>query len=73
MRERLSCPVCGSTSLDVCSYESMIVLSVDRAMFTMRCPQCKTAVSSIQVIPAQLREEVRISAIEVGAGMGRDN
>ena len=71
MKGQLTCPACGSTGFDLCNYESMIVLAPDRAMFTMCCPHCATLVSSIQAIPAQLREEVRMSAIEVGAGMGR--
>lgn len=73
MKARMQCPQCGSTELDVCNYESMIVVGPDVAMFTMRCPQCKSTVSSVQLIPPALREEVRYAAIEVGAGMGRQN
>ncbi len=49
-----------------------MVVRADLALFTVRCPHCDAAVSSIQPIPLQLREEVRFAAIEVGAGMGRD-
>lgn len=68
---RVTCPGCGKTDLDVCDYESMMVVRADLAMFTLRCPSCGAQVSSMQPIPLQLREEVRYAAIEVGAGMGR--
>lgn len=68
----LSCPACGERNLDVCGYESMMVLRSDIALFTLRCPKCGARVSSVQTIPLALREEVRFAAIEVGAGMGRE-
>jgi len=71
MKARMQCPRCGSTELDVCNYDSMIVVSPDLAMFTVRCPNCSASVSSVQAIPGALREQVRYAAIEVGAGMGR--
>ena len=61
---------CGAVGLDVCRYESMMVVRADLAMFTLRCPHCKATVSSMQPIPPQLYEEVRFAALEVGAGMG---
>ena len=69
---KLQCPKCTSTELDVCAYESMVVLSSDHALFTMICPVCPVKVSTIQAIPAQLKAEVQIAAREVGAGMGRE-
>lgn len=72
MVRTLSCPTCGQSDLDVCRYDSMMVLRADLAFFTLLCPQCGTKVSALQPIPLALREEVRFAAIEVGAGMGRD-
>ncbi len=72
MSKNVTCPGCGASDLDVCRYEAMMVVGADLAMFTLRCPHCGAAVSSLQSIPPQLREEVRFAAIEVGAGMGRD-
>lgn len=72
MARPMTCPACGATDLDVCRYDSMMVLRSDVAMFTVTCPRCGASVSSVQTIPLALREEVRFAAIEVGAGMGRD-
>lgn len=71
MKNHIQCPACGATDLDVCDYDSMIVIGGDLAMFSVTCPHCAAKVSSVQPIPLQLREEVRYAAIEVGAGMGR--
>ncbi|WP_080798578.1 UDP-N-acetylmuramoylalanyl-D-glutamate--2,6-diaminopimelate ligase [Arabiibacter massiliensis] len=68
----VTCPACGENGLDVCRYDSMLVVSADLAMFTLRCPRCGATVSSMQHIPQKLRDEVRFAAIEVGAGMGSD-
>ena len=70
MSKGVTCPACGAVGLDVCRYESMMVVRADLAMFTLRCPHCKATVSSMQPIPPQLYEEVRFAALEVGAGMG---
>lgn len=72
MSNDVTCPVCGTSNLDVCDYESMMVVRVDLAMFTIRCPHCDTRVSSVRFIPPTLQEEVRFAALEVGAGMGQD-
>lgn len=72
MSHGVTCPGCGASGLDVCAYESMMVVRADLAMFTLRCPKCGAKVSSMQPIPQRLCEEVRFAAIEVGAGMGRD-
>lgn len=69
----LTCPACGAKDIDVCSYESMMVLREDVALFTVRCPHCSTMVTSVSTIPLRLREEVWFAAIELDAGMGRDN
>lgn len=72
MAEKLTCPACGATDLDVCTYDSMMVLREDTALFSLRCSHCGTAMSSVHGIPPQLREEVRFAAIELDAGMGRE-
>lgn len=69
----LVCPSCGASDLDVCRYDSMMVLRKDMALFSLHCPHCQAVVSSVQDIPAQLQEEVRFAAIELDAGMGRDS
>lgn len=68
----ITCPVCGALDLSVDQYESMMVLKADVALFTLRCPHCSTMVSSVNMIPLHLREEVWFAAIELGAGMGRE-
>ena len=70
MRQSLTCPACGATDLDVRSYESMMVLRSNLALFSLSCPHCATRISSLQPIPASLRDEVMYAAIELGAGMG---
>jgi hypothetical protein len=52
-------------------YDSLMVLKPDLGLFTITCPNCKTKVSSIQVIPEELRPKVLMVAEEVDAGMGR--
>ena len=70
MTRPVNCPACGAADLDVCRYDSMMVLRSDLAFFTLRCPQCGTKVSALQPIPLALREEIRFAAIEVGCGHG---
>lgn len=72
MGREVACPACGAMGLDVCDYDSMMVLRADVALFTLLCPACGTTVSSVQPIPPRLREEVQFAAIEVGAGMGKE-
>ena len=67
----LNCPSCGADALDVHGYESMIVVTPDCALFTVRCA-CGARVSGLRAIPSDMREEVQFAAIEVGAGMGRE-
>lgn len=72
MGASMNCPNCGSAELDVHAYESMIVVTPDHALFTVRCAACGTRVSGLRAIPSDMREEVQFAAIEVGAGMGRE-
>ena len=71
MHQAMICPACGEGGLDVASYDSMMVLRPDLALFSLTCPRCGAKVSSLQPIPAALRDEVRFAAIELGAGMGQ--
>ena len=71
MADFVNCPQCGSSALNLHRYESMIVVTPEYALFTVRCPQCDTSVSSLRPIPQDMRDEVQFAAIEVGAGMGR--
>ena len=68
----MSCPTCHARDLDVCSYDSMMVLRADFALFTLTCPHCKAKVSTLQPIPPALHDELCFAAIEVGAGMGAE-
>ena len=72
MAQTITCPACGKTDLDVCSYASMMVVRRDLALFKIECPSCHVMVSALHAIPLQLREEVRFAAIEAGAGMGAE-
>ncbi len=69
----LTCPSCGAHDLDLCDYESMMVLRSDIALFTLKCKYCANRVSSLQPIPECLRDEVRFAAREIGAGMGANS
>ncbi len=68
----INCPSCGAPDLDLCSYESMMVLSEHIALFALTCRRCSDSITTVQEVPDQLLETVSIAAIEVGAGMGRD-
>ncbi len=72
MARELSCPSCHAKGFDLCSYESMMVLHPNLALFTLPCPSCGTKVSAIHPIPPALRDEVAFAAIEVHAKMGRE-
>lgn len=72
MTRQLICPACNAKGLNLCDYESMMVLRHDLALFTVKCPSCGSNVSSLQVIPDQLRDEIDFAAIAVGAGMCRE-
>ncbi len=70
MSQTITCPACGASDLDVCCYDSMMVVRADLAMFTLRCPSCGAKVSSMQTIPSQLREEVPVRPHRGGRGHG---
>ncbi len=70
MRRAVTCPACGAADLDVRTYDSMMVLRADLALFSLTCPHCATRLSSLSPIPPELREEIMFAAIELGAGMG---
>ena len=72
MGANMNCPNCGAVDLDVHGYESMIVVTAESALFTVRCQSCGTRVSGLRLIPADMLEVVQYAAIEVGAGMGRE-
>lgn len=72
VNRELACPACRAHNLDLRAYDSMMVLHADLALFTLRCPSCSTVFSTLQPIPATLRDEVDFAAIELGAKMGRD-
>lgn len=63
------CPACGARDLDLCQFDSMMVLKSDFALFSLRCPHCGTAISAAHCIPESLKEEVHFAAIETDAGM----
>ena len=70
MGAMVTCPACGAGDLDVRTFDSMMVLRPNLALFSLACPHCAATVSAIQPIPSSLREEVQFAAIELGAGMG---
>ena len=67
-----TCPTCGKPTLDLTKYQSMMVVSADKALFHMVCPQCGNHTVSLYAIPVPLMKTVRSAAVELGAGMGRD-
>ena len=71
MAPMFECPACGAHEFDFKAYESMMVVTVNHALFTLRCPKCGTRVSGLRTIPPELEDEVRFAAVEIGAGMGR--
>ena len=52
-----ACPSCGCGAFDMARYRAIMVLGPETALFTLDCPKCGV-----------LREEVRASAQQVGAG-----
>ncbi|RDB56884.1 UDP-N-acetylmuramoylalanyl-D-glutamate--2,6-diaminopimelate ligase [Senegalimassilia anaerobia] len=49
-------------------YRAIMVLGPETALFTLDCPKCGAQVQLLRAIPGALREEVRASAQQVGAG-----
>ena len=70
VKAKVTCPACGADDVDVRSYESLLALRSDLALFTLTCPHCAARISALLTIPPELREEVVFAAIELGAGMG---
>ena len=71
MSDCVKCPHCAATGLDLCEYESVMVVDSNFAVFTLVCPYCGSTVAAVHAIPKKLRETIRFAAQEVGAGMGR--
>lgn len=67
----LTCPRCGTCSIDLREYRSLMALSADLALYALDCPHCSAQISTIQPIPPSLRDAVDFAAIKVGAGMGQ--
>ena len=40
MKAKVTCPACGADDVDVRSYESLMALRSDLALFTLTCPHC---------------------------------
>ena len=70
VKAKVTCPACGADDVDVRSYESLMALRSDLALFTLTCPHCAARISALLTIQPELREEVVFAAIELGAGMG---
>ena len=70
VKAKVTCPACGADDVDVRSYESLMALRSDLALFTLTCPHCAARISALLTIPPELREEVVFAARELGAGMG---
>ena len=67
------CPACGKPVLDLAKYESMMVVSADKALFHLVCPACGIHTASLFAIPVPLLAKVRLAAVELGTGMGRES
>ena len=67
---RLTCPACAHDELDLSDFESMMVLRSDLALFSLRCPDCKTVFTTLQTIPESLKPLIARAADRIGAGMG---
>ena len=61
-------PSCGCGTFDMARYRAIMVLGPEMALFTLDCPKCGAQVQLLRAIPGALREEVRASAQQVGAG-----
>lgn len=70
LREVVCCERCGNRSFDLTRYRSMMLVSHNKALFTLSCPRCGATVSALCSIPDALRDKVRAAAAEVHAGMG---
>lgn len=67
----VKCASCGSTEFDLHEFDTMMVLCPELALFGLRCPYCGAQVAAVCVIPQDMQQLVLESALEVGAGMGK--
>lgn len=72
MTAHISCERCGNTMFDLTKYRSIMLVSADKALFTLDCPHCGSKVTALCAIPDSLRSRILQGAAEVDAGMGRD-
>ena len=70
MAPEIKCKACGSTDFALTDYESLLALSSDLAVFTLRCPHCKTPTVVVCSIPEEIRADIDAAADKLGAGMG---
>lgn len=68
----ISCERCGNKTFDLTKYRSLMLVSSDKALFTLDCPHCGAKVTALCAIPDSLRSRIMQGAAEVDAGMGRD-
>ena len=68
----VKCAFCGSTEFDLHDFDTMMVLCPELALFGLRCPVCGAQVAAVCVIPPDMQGMVQRSALDVGAGMGRE-
>jgi hypothetical protein len=47
-----------------------MVLSSERALFTLKCPKCGTKVTTLSPIPQDMRSGIAAAARKMNAGMG---
>ena len=66
----VTCETCGSTDFDLHDYCSIMVLSPERALFTLECPKCGTKVTTLSPIPQDMRSGIVAAARKMNAGMG---
>ena len=45
MKAKVTCPACGADDVDVRSYESLMALRSDLALFTLTCPHCAARIA----------------------------
>ena len=68
----ISCERCGNKTFDLTKYRSIMLVSSEKALFTLDCPRCGSKVTALCAIPDSLRSRILQGAAEVDAGMGRD-
>ncbi|MFR5091891.1 MAG: UDP-N-acetylmuramoylalanyl-D-glutamate--2,6-diaminopimelate ligase [Adlercreutzia equolifaciens] len=71
VKAKVTCPACGADDVDVRSYESLMALRSDLALFTLTCPHCAARISALLTIPPELREGSCICRYRAGRWYGR--